>query len=64
MSKGDTPLKINKATRAKVAKFTESMWKLTYYATVEFCVMAITYREPWFRDITGYFRVWPNQELK
>lgn len=64
MSKGNTPLKMNKATKAKMAKFTESMWKLTYYATIEFTVLAITSSEPWFTDITGYFRGWPNQELK
>lgn len=64
MSKGNTPLKLNKATKAKVAKFTESMWKLTYYAIIEFTVLAITSHEPWFTDIKGYFRGWPNQELK
>lgn len=64
MKKGDTPLKMNKATRAKIAKLTESMWKFTYYATLEFCVLAITYREPWFRDITAYFRDWENQKIK
>lgn len=64
MSKGDTKLKMNKATRVKIAKITESMWKLTYYASVEFCVLTITYHEPWFRDITAYFRGWPDQELK
>lgn len=64
MSKGNTPLKMNKATRAKISKITESMWKLTYYASVEFCLLAITYHEPWFKDITGYFRGWPDQELK
>nr|XP_043629645.1 ceramide synthase LOH2 [Erigeron canadensis] len=64
LRKRDSPMKINKATKAKIAKITESMWKLTYYATVEFCVLAITYREPWFRDITKCFKGWPNQELK
>lgn len=40
------------------------MWKLTYYATVEACVLTITYHESWFKDTKGYFRGWPNQELK
>lgn len=64
MSKTGTPLKINKATRAKISKITESMWKLTYYGTLEFCVLSVTYREPWFADITAYFRDFKNQELK
>ncbi|CAI9786318.1 unnamed protein product [Fraxinus pennsylvanica] len=56
--------KINEATRAKIEKISESMWKLTYYASVEFCILRVTYHEPWFRDIKEYFRGWPNQELK
>lgn len=40
------------------------MWKLTYYATVEVCVLKITYNEPWFRDTKEYFKGWPDQELK
>ncbi|KAG2704489.1 hypothetical protein I3843_05G006300 [Carya illinoinensis] len=39
------------------------MWKLTYYATVEACIINITYHEPWFRETKGFFRGWPNQEL-
>nr|GEX33307.1 LAG1 longevity assurance homolog 2 [Tanacetum cinerariifolium] len=64
MSKTGTPLKINKATRAKISKITESMWKFTYYVTLEFCVLSVTYREPWFTDITAYFSDFKNQELK
>ncbi|KAG6779437.1 hypothetical protein POTOM_015818 [Populus tomentosa] len=48
---------------ATIVKCSESMWKLTYYATVEICVLKITYNEPWFRDTKEYFRGWPNQEL-
>ncbi|CAA2991576.1 LAG1 longevity assurance homolog 2-like [Olea europaea subsp. europaea] len=40
------------------------MWKLTYYATVEYCVLSVNYHEPWFRDIKEYFTGWPNHELK
>ncbi|CAI9764405.1 unnamed protein product [Fraxinus pennsylvanica] len=61
---GDGLWTINEATRAKIVKFSESMWKLTYYAAVEFCVLSVNYHEPWFRDIKEYFRGWPNQELK
>ncbi|CAL5378837.1 unnamed protein product [Camellia sinensis] len=58
------PFKFNEATRAKIVKWSESMWKLTYYATVELCVLRITYYEPCFKYTKGYFRGWPNQELK
>ncbi|KAL7236603.1 hypothetical protein ACSBR1_019823 [Camellia fascicularis] len=58
------PLKSNEATRAKIVKWTESMWKSTHYATVELCVLRITYNEPCFKYTKGYFRGWPNQELK
>ncbi|KAL2537532.1 LAG1 longevity assurance-like protein 2 [Forsythia ovata] len=64
LSSGTSLTKINEATRAKIAKFSESMWKLTYYASVEFCILRVTYQEPWFRDIKEYFNGWPNQELK
>ncbi|PSS26106.1 LAG1 longevity assurance like [Actinidia chinensis var. chinensis] len=64
LSNGALPLKMNETTRAKIVKCSESLWKLTYYATVEVCVAAITYHEPWFRDVKGYFRGWPSQELK
>ncbi|XP_015892880.3 ceramide synthase LOH2 isoform X1 [Ziziphus jujuba] len=64
LSNGSVPLKIDEATRAKVVKCSESMWKLTYYATVEAYVLKITYNEPWFRDTKDYFRGWPDQELK
>ncbi|XP_022746184.1 LAG1 longevity assurance homolog 2-like isoform X1 [Durio zibethinus] len=64
LSNGSAPLKMNEATLAKFVKCSESMWKLAYYATVETCVLKITYYEPWFRDTKGYFRGWPDQELK
>ncbi|GMH13413.1 hypothetical protein Nepgr_015254 [Nepenthes gracilis] len=63
LRKGIAPLKLNEANRGKIMKCSESMWKLTYYATVEACVLRITYREPWFRDTQEYLRGWPNQEL-
>ncbi|KAF7142821.1 hypothetical protein RHSIM_Rhsim05G0084500 [Rhododendron simsii] len=61
---GAIPLKMNDTTRAKIVKCSESMWKLTYYATVEICILSITYHEPWLREAKGYFIGWPNQELK
>ncbi|CAK9181236.1 unnamed protein product [Ilex paraguariensis] len=63
LSNGAIPLKKNEATRGKIVKCSESMWKLTYYATVEACILTIIYHAPWFRDME-YFRGWPNQELK
>ncbi|KAF8020297.1 hypothetical protein BT93_G0874 [Corymbia citriodora subsp. variegata] len=57
-------LKIDEAVQAKIVKCSESMWKLTYYAAVEYCVLKITYHEPWFWDTSEYFKGWPNQELK
>ncbi|PSS02713.1 LAG1 longevity assurance like [Actinidia chinensis var. chinensis] len=61
---GAIPLRISKVIQAKIVKCSESMWKLTYYAAVEVCILTITYCEPWFREEKGYFRGWPNQELK
>ncbi|KAK6135711.1 hypothetical protein DH2020_030550 [Rehmannia glutinosa] len=63
-SRGTTQLKLNRKTRALTEKCTESMWKLTYYATVEFCILATAYHEPWFKDVKQYFQGWPDHELK
>ncbi|XP_054785660.1 ceramide synthase LOH2 isoform X1 [Prosopis cineraria] len=64
LTKGRGRLRMNKATQSKIVKCSESMWKLAYYATVEFFVLNFNYHEPWFRDIKLYFNGWPNQELK
>ncbi|KAK6143538.1 hypothetical protein DH2020_023886 [Rehmannia glutinosa] len=64
LRRGTTQLKLNEDTRAKISKCSESMWKLTYYATVEFCTLAAIYQEPWFIDVKAYFTGWPDQELK
>ncbi|KAL6218826.1 hypothetical protein ACLB2K_012034 [Fragaria x ananassa] len=61
--KGSAPSKIDMVQRAKITKCSESMWKLTYYATVEACILSISYQEPWFTDTREYFKGWPNQEL-
>ncbi|KAM1106322.1 hypothetical protein ACFX13_003260 [Malus domestica] len=63
LRKGSAPLKLDMATLAKIVKCSESMWKLTYYAAVEACILSIGYHEPWFRDTKEYFKGWPNQEL-
>ncbi|CAO2813189.1 unnamed protein product [Amaranthus hypochondriacus] len=57
-------LKFDDATRAKIIKCSESLWKLTYYAIVEASILRISYSEPWFRDTQDYFKGWPDQELK
>lgn len=64
LRKGAAPLKLNKATQAKIIKCSESVWKLTYYAAGEAFILQIAYHEPWFTDTKEYFRGWPNQELK
>ncbi|KAL5541090.1 hypothetical protein UlMin_043376 [Ulmus minor] len=61
---GSVPLKMNEVTKAKIVKCSESMWKFTYYAAAEVCILKIVYSEPWLTDITEYFRGWPNQELQ
>ncbi|GAA0141824.1 transferase [Lithospermum erythrorhizon] len=64
LSNGAPALKFDEATKSKINKCSESMWKLIYYATAESCLLAATYNEPWFNDVTLFFRGWPNQELK
>ncbi|XP_021732782.1 LAG1 longevity assurance homolog 2-like [Chenopodium quinoa] len=64
LSKKAAPLKFDEATKAKIAKCSESLWKLTYYATMEASILCIIFYEPWFRDSKEYFKEWPNQELK
>ncbi|KAK2380576.1 Ceramide synthase loh2 [Trifolium repens] len=64
LTKGNTPSRITKEMEVKIGKCTESMWKLTYYATVEAFILKFTYREPWFTNSKLYFKDWPNQELK
>lgn len=65
LSTGSAPIKLNDAaTRAKIVKCKESLWKLLYYAACDFFVLQVIYHEPWARDIKLYFHGWPNQELK
>ncbi|KAF6139033.1 hypothetical protein GIB67_010759 [Kingdonia uniflora] len=64
LNSGSGPAKITKTRQSKILKCSESMWKLTYYATVEVCILTIIYHEPWFRDAQEYFRGWPGQEMK
>ncbi|XP_078174272.1 LAG1 homolog 2 [Carex rostrata] len=47
----------------KIVKFSESMWKLTYYAGVQCWALLIIHREPWSLHTRLYFSAWPNQPL-
>ncbi|CAA0826459.1 LAG1 longevity assurance homolog 2 [Striga hermonthica] len=64
LRRGTSQPKLNNETKAKIVKCSESLWKLTYYATIEFCTVAAIYHEPWFTNVKEYFTGWPNQELK
>ncbi|KAG6414993.1 hypothetical protein SASPL_122392 [Salvia splendens] len=64
VTRGTGQSKWSKETSTKIAKCAESMWKFAYYGTVEFCVLAANYQEPWFTDVKEYFTGWPDQELK
>lgn len=64
LSREIVSLKLKRINQAKIAKCTESMWKLTYYAAVQFFIFSILYQEPWFGDRKELFRGWPYQPLK
>jgi len=49
--------------QAKIVKFSESIWKLTYYASVQAWVLMIIKQEPWSLDKMQYFNGWPNQPI-
>ncbi|URE44959.1 ASC1-like protein [Musa troglodytarum] len=58
------PMINDEAKWSKIAKCSESMWKLTYYAAVQIWVLSIIKQETWSLDTKEYFKGWPNQELK
>lgn len=60
---GRAPLMIDETRQLKISKCSESMWKFTYYASVQIWVISILYQEPWAMHIKEYFKGWPNQEL-
>lgn len=61
---GTSLLKIDEVMRAKRAKCSESLWKFTYFATIEIVTLASIYHEPFFRDVKEFSRNWPNHDLK
>ncbi|KAH7672915.1 ceramide synthetase protein [Dioscorea alata] len=58
------PAKIDEAKRAKIIKCCESLWKLTYYITVQLWVFSIMKEGPSPLNTRAYLEGWPNQELK
>ncbi|KAF3528439.1 hypothetical protein DY000_02042391 [Brassica cretica] len=59
------PIKINDAaTRAKIVKCKESLWKFLYYGACDVFVLKVLFHEPWAYDVKLYFHAWPHQELK
>ncbi|CAK9210723.1 unnamed protein product [Sphagnum troendelagicum] len=48
----------------KLPKFTESAWKLTYYAVAETLLLLCTAREPWFGKTKYFWINWPYHMLK
>ncbi|XP_074588686.1 ASC1-like protein 3 [Curcuma longa] len=58
------PMVNDEAKWTKIVKSCESMWKLTYYASVQIWVISIIKQEPWSLNTKEYFKGWPNQELK
>ncbi|XP_061350990.1 ceramide synthase LOH2 isoform X2 [Gastrolobium bilobum] len=64
LARGRAPSRITKEMQIKIGKCTESLWKLTYYATVEAYILKIIYHEPWFSNTKLYLKGWPNHELK
>ncbi|CAL4930262.1 unnamed protein product [Urochloa decumbens] len=53
----------DEARQAKIVKFSESIWKLTYYASVQAWVLVIIKQEPWSLDYMQYFDGWPDQPI-
>ncbi|KAJ6800835.1 ASC1-like protein 3 [Iris pallida] len=64
LMKGVAKVVIDDARQSKIVKCSESMWKLTYYASAQLWVISILQQEPWSTDTDQYFKGWPNQELR
>ncbi|KAG0468248.1 hypothetical protein HPP92_017576 [Vanilla planifolia] len=60
---GCSPLMVDDSKLSKVDKCSESMWKFTYYASVQMWVISILCQAPWAMNTKQYFEGWPNQEL-
>ncbi|KAI0512203.1 hypothetical protein KFK09_012841 [Dendrobium nobile] len=60
---GRATLVIDETRQLKVYKCSESMWKFTYYVSVQMWVISILRQAPWLMNTKEYFKGWPNQEL-
>jgi hypothetical protein len=52
------------AGEKKVAKFTESAWKLSYYLLSTTVLLLSACNEPWFGKTEHFWIGWPNQTIK
>lgn len=57
------PLMADVTKKSKFIKCSESMWKLTYYASVQMWAISILKQTPWAMNTKEYFSGWPNQDL-
>ncbi|KAL3687661.1 hypothetical protein R1sor_013970 [Riccia sorocarpa] len=55
---------VRDSRRKKIPKFTESAWKLTYYAAMVALALSVTCKEPWFTNTDAFWHGWPNQSMK
>lgn len=60
---GAAKVLIDDARQSKIVKCSESMWKLTYYVSMQLWVISIIQQEPWSLNTKEYFKGWPNQEI-
>ncbi|XP_020259652.1 ASC1-like protein 3 [Asparagus officinalis] len=51
------------AKQSKIIKCSESMWKFTYYASMQLWVILIMLNQTWSLNTEDYFQGWPNQEM-
>ncbi|CAA6664971.1 unnamed protein product [Spirodela intermedia] len=59
-----TSIKTDVMERVEVVKFSESMWKLTYYiSALNSGLSEFIDQNHWTADIRQYFDGWPNREL-
>ncbi|ONK77183.1 uncharacterized protein A4U43_C02F3950 [Asparagus officinalis] len=51
------------ARRSKIVKCSESMWKLTYYVSMQLWVALIMLQDYWWLNTKEYFREWAGGEI-
>lgn len=60
---GAPKVMIDDATQSKIIKCSESMWKLTYYVSMQLWFISIARQDHWPLNTKEYLKGWPNQEL-